>query len=267
LRDHKLFGRGMKTFSTELLQKFRLLAFGFIVLPSLCHAQYFQMDLMKNRQKAKESSRWTLFDWISQKQKISLWNQWLAENRSANIFEMQLSGSQMDFETVTKTDLGESDFKDSSNTYSLDLWITLLGLRAEYEEQPDVQKTSSAMLNLRLIGSSLQSTHLILRGGMQQLETFADDRTYQNFFAAAALRLYFLSFIGLHGEYRHLFEAESDEGSVKLSGSRTRGGAFIEWGILRLSGQYVNEPYSFKSGGETTDQTRSGLEYGVQLIL
>ncbi|MEO0336657.1 MAG: hypothetical protein AAF202_09685 [Pseudomonadota bacterium] len=238
-----------------------------MLFSSASQAQYFQADFMKSRQKAKASARWTLFDWISQKKKISLWDQWLESNRSATVFEMQLTGSQMDFETVTKTSVDENGVRDSSQSYAVDLWIKIFGLRAEYEEQPDIQKTSSAMANLRIIGSSLQSTHLIIRGGIQQYEDLLNDRQYQNPFASAALRLYFLSFIGLHGEYRQLFEAESDEGSVKLSGSRTQGGAFLEWGILRITGQYVNEPYEFTSGGATVDQTRTGLEYGVQIVL
>lgn len=235
--------------------------------PVEAEASYFQVELMKNRQKAKETSRWTLFDWISQKKKISLWDQWLAENRSATIFEMQLSGSQSDFETVTKTSVGESDFKDSSQSYALDLWITLFGVRAEIEEQAEIQKTTSLMANLRLIGSSLQSTHLVVRGGIQQLEDLQNDRTYQNPFASAALRIYFLSFIGLHGEYRHLFEAESDEGAIQLTGTRTKAGAFIEWGILRIQGQVVSEPFEFTNGGSVTEQTRSGIEYGIYLVL
>ncbi|NQZ02481.1 MAG: hypothetical protein HRT45_17620 [Bdellovibrionales bacterium] len=234
---------------------------------SSAHAQFFQMDLMKGRQAAKASSRWTLFDWISQKKKISLWDQWLANNRSTPIFEMQITGTQSDFETKTKTGLSEIDFKDSSQNYAMDLWVKLIGLRAELEEQADIQKTTAAMLNLRLIGSSLQSTHLIIRGGLQQLENLTDGRIYQNPFAAAALRLYFLSFIGLQGEYRHLLEAESDEGGIKFSGTRTKGGAFIEWGIFRISGQYINEPYRFDSSGTITEQTRSGVEYGIQIIL
>lgn len=228
-------------------------------------AQYFQLDLMKNRQGNKESSRWTVVDWLSQRQKIQLWDQWLAMNRSANWFEMQVSASEFDYTLKSENGTATTEITDKSQSYSLDLWISLIGLRGEYEIRADDYESRSAMVNLRLIGSSLQSTHFILRGGVQTLENTATQEKWENPFASGSLKLYFLDFIGLFGEYRHFFKSDSNQGR-QLVGSRTRAGAFVEYGILQVTGSYWEEPSEITGATGTTQEKRTGTEVGVAFL-
>ncbi len=239
-----------------------------VFLLSLClpaEAQYFQMDLMKKRQSNKESTRWTLADWLSQKQRIGLWDHWLSVNRSANWFEMQLSGHQFDYELTSDNGSGKVKIDESSKLYALDLWVTILGLRAEYEERDGHLETRSGMLSLRLVGASLQSTHILLRGGLQVTEDSSSGEEWENPFSAGVLKMYFLSFIGLEGEYRHFFPKKSHLGT-QLKGTRIRGGAFIEYGIFQVSGHYWKEPMEFSSSGITTKQEREGYDVGIALL-
>lgn len=232
---------------------------------TLAHAQYFQLDLMKKRQSNKESSRWTLADWLSQKQKISLWDNWLAMNRSANFFEMQASGSQFDYDYTSNDGSGEVKITETSHLYSLDLWFSIFGLRGEYEKRDSGLISKTGLFNLRLIGTSLQSTHLQIRGGVQTLENPNTNEKWENPVADALLKMYFLSFIGLHGDYRHFFPKESNLGA-KREGSRVRAGAFIEIGAIHLSGTWWKEPIETTRSGTITKQEREGYELGVSLI-
>lgn len=236
-----------------------------ILIPNLASAQYFQLELMKKRQSQKDSTRWTLFDWMSQKQKMSLWDQWLDRNRSANVFELSLEGSQFNYDLTTQGST-VSEVSESSRIYGVEFWVWLLGLKAEFEKVEENRESRSALLGLRLIGSSLQSTNLIVRMGLQKLENSTAAETWENVVASATLRIYFLSFIGLFGEYRHFFESESNL-NQKLSGYRVRSGAFIEWGLLRLFGAYWQEPLELTpSGGAKVTQDRDGVQAGIQLI-
>jgi hypothetical protein len=235
---------------------------GVVMMSLPAEAQYFQMDLMKNRQGKKESNRWTLYEWMSQKQKIGLWDQWLSLNRSANLFELQLSANELDYTLKNENGSVSTEISEKSKLYTMDLWISLVGLRAEYEKRDSGLESKSAMLNLRLVGSSLQSTHLIVRGGVQSLEDTNSGEKWENPFAAANLKLYFLSFIGLYGEYRHFFPKKSNFGR-ELEGSRVRSGAFLEYGILQVTGSYWREPSEIQNGTEVEKETRDGYDLGV----
>ena len=228
-------------------------------------AQYFQMDLMKKRQSNKESSRWTLGDWLSQKQRIGLWDHWLSMNRSANWFEMELGYSQFQHDYITNSGGGDTTVEETADHFYLGLWVTIFGLQAEYDDWKSGTEARTGMLNLRLVGSSLQSTHILLRGGVQKIENTSTGEEWENPFVGGVLKLYFLSFIGLEGEYRKFQSKESNQGT-KLEGSRTRAGMFIEFGSLQLHGHYWNEPYETTSGGTTTTEERDGFDMGLALI-
>lgn len=228
-------------------------------------AQYFQMDLMKQRQSNKESTRWTLADWLTQKQKIGLWDHWLSMNRSANWFEMELGYSEFDHDYTTNSGSGDVVAKKTAGHYYLGFWLTIFGLQGEFDDWEGETETRTGMLNLRLVGSSLQSTHILLRGGIQQIENTYSGEKWENPFVAGVLKMYFLSFIGLEGEYRHFYSKESNLGT-RLEGHRMRSGAFVEFGSLQISGHYWKEPYETSTSGSITKEEREGYDMGVALI-
>lgn len=246
--------------------RFYLFCFILVVFSQFSQAQYFQMDLMKKRQSNKESTRWTLVDWLAQKRRINLWDQWLAANRSANIFELQLGGGKFDYELETKTPSVKTTVSESSQVYSVDIWLYFVGLRGEYEDQDSSVTTKSGLISLRLLGSSLQSTYLALNGGLQVREddTSGTNEKWENMFASGSLNIYLLDFLGVHGEYRYFFPKKSNL-ETELSGSRLKGGGFLEYGVVRVVGNYWQENYELDSGNQTEDQERSGLELGLRL--
>lgn len=223
-------------------------------------AQYFQADLMKKRQSDKQASRWTITDWLAQKKKFNLMDMWLASNRSKTIFEMDLGASQQDFTVDTETAGVKTSADYKSTRYKLSFFLYMFGLDLGYRDSDEGFTESLANINLRLLGSSQQSTRLNLKYGYRMREVTASSEEWGQQFAGAELNLYLTHFLGLMGEYNFYLKDSSNLGN-ELSGDDVSGGAFIEWGVLRLYGKYTKE--NEKRG--TASITREGMEYGARL--
>ncbi len=239
---------------------------------SVSAAANFQMDFLKSKNSAaKSSSRWTVADWVTQKSKASLADQWLALNRSAgNLAEINLAGGYNQFKVKTGNAAVAVDH--TSQSYQLDFYLSILNLMGEYEKTDDNLESYSGAAGLRLLGSSSQTTNLVARYGLRQLRDLDSREEWKNTFAEAQAQLYLINAFGLQGKYRHYFPDESNLGN-KLEGHRVTAGAFLEVGILRLFGNYYQEPMrSTATGsgagaaGAVTKEDRTGFEYGARLF-
>lgn len=140
-----------------------------VVLSWNAHA-YFQMDFLKNKSsQAKSSSRWTLADWLAQKQKNSLADQWLALHTSSNWFDLSLSGQQTQFEVKTTPANGTATTtKDGGQLYEADMYISIFNLNGEMEKRGDDYESYAGAAGIRLFGTSNQTTNLVVRYGLQE---------------------------------------------------------------------------------------------------
>ena len=227
-----------------------------ILVYSLPASAYFQMDFLKNKNSAKASSRWTLADWLSQKSKAQLADQWLALNRSANIFETVMSGGYNDY--TVKADGATAKVKRHSQSYQLDTYISIFNLMGEYEKTDDDLESYGGAAGLRLLGNSSQTTNLVARYGWRKLRDLESQEEWENQFAEGALQVYLIQAFGITGKYRHYFPNKSNRGN-NFEGYRATAGAFLEFGVFRFFGNYYKEPIKEKS-------TREGLEYGLKLM-
>ncbi|MGE4131219.1 MAG: hypothetical protein AB7F86_06245 [Bdellovibrionales bacterium] len=227
---------------------------------------YFQQELMKQKVAKKEASRWTLTDWLSQKRKISLWDQWLAMNRSANFFENNLSAGHGQY-TMTTTDASGNKTKDKLDfqSYGLDIFFTIFNLYGEYEKTSDDRESYGGAAGLRLLGTSSQSTNLVARYGWRKLNSMRDGEVWENQFAEGVLDLYVFKYGGLSGKYRNYFSNESNLDG-KLGGTRAGGGLFFEYGILRVFGDVFQEKLEIDRAGVKTKLDREGYLAGLKLF-
>jgi hypothetical protein len=226
---------------------------------------YFQMDFLKNKNSAKASSRWTLADWLQQKSKARLADQWLAANRAAGqLVEVNLGGGYNQYEV--KTGAASAAVDHHSQSYQLDTYISFFNLMGEYEKTDNDKESMAGAAGLRLLGSSSQTTNLVARYGIRQLKDTVTDEVWKNNFAEGQLQLYVISAFGLQGKYRYYFPHDSSSGN-KLAGHRVTAGAFLEFGLLRLFGDYYQEPMELTpAGGAAVKQDRTGFEYGIKLF-
>lgn len=235
-------------------------------LTSPAHA-YFQMDLMKNKQANKETSRWTLVDWLAQKNRMALMDHWLAMNRSANTFDIDLSGSHNEYQLRTTAAGGAlTDVTHRSRSYNLDMYISIFNLAGEYEKTDNGREAYGGAVGLRLLGTSSQSTSLTLRYGIRRLHDENTLDTWRNQFAEGEARMYVWSFFGIHGKFRQYFPDESDQAN-KLEGRRGTAGAFIDIFSIQMHADYFEEPMTVKSAAGTQSEKRTGWEYGLSVFL
>ncbi|HMN68793.1 MAG TPA: hypothetical protein PKC28_09680 [Bdellovibrionales bacterium] len=244
------------------MKKLVLLA---LCLPFTARA-YFQMDFMKDKASARASSRWTLADWLTQKNKMSLADQWLAMNRSVNLFDVNLSGGHNKYKVKTTDPLGNQVTVDNeSMSYGADMYISFVNLFGEYEKTKDDQESYGGGLGLRLLGSSTQTTSLVVRYGWRRLRDLGSQEDWENQFAEGELELYLIRAFGLTGKYRHYFPRNSNKGT-RLAGHRVSAGAFFEFAVFRLFGNYYEEPTELGAPADRTTQKRAGVEGGLSLM-
>ncbi len=231
---------------------------------SLAEAQYFQADFMKRRQADKESTRWTITDWMAQKKKIDLMSLWLAGNRSKSVFEMDLGGGVQ--ELKVKTESGGVSVEDNYNStrYNLSMFVYMVGVQGSLVDSDEGYKQWSANLNLRLLGSSQQNTRFNIKYGYRERELDIGNEKWAQQFAGAELNLYITHFMGVEGDYNYFFKDTSNSGT-ELSGEESRAGLFLEFGFLRLYGHYRHDRETKRLSGIDTKVRREGFEYGAKL--
>lgn len=238
------------------------------LLPMTANA-YFQMDLLKGKKTNKEATQWTLADWLTQKNKMSLLDQWLAMNRSANWFELNLSTTRGRLKLKNETGGVTTTINEDHEAYHADMYISFINLNGEYEKHDGENNKSEnygGALGIRLLGTSSQTTNLTLRYGWRKFRDITAQEEFENQYAEGHLQLYLISKLGLQGSYRHYFPNKSNLGT-EMKGYRATAGAFVEFLIFRVYGNAYQEPIERTAAdGTVTKSDRSGVEGGVKLF-
>lgn len=219
---------------------------------------------MYPKQKYVKESRWTIADWFETKQKIDLMDQWLAMNRSANIFELKLSaglGKHDDTNTASLSDLEGDDLKQ----YQVSAFLTIFGLEAALQELADGSELKRAFFKVRLLGTSEQSSNIIIKYGQQQWLDMGLGEDLKNTVWGGQLTLYLFDFFGLTASYESIMDETT--GAIGLKGARSEYGGFLELGFVRLLGTWFTEPLDVTQSGTTTSLERRGVTVALQLFL
>jgi len=219
----------------------------------------------QQQQKKKESSRWTLEDWLAQKQKVRLMDYWLALNTSPVNFEGTLGGLSFSYEGESDLAPGVTNEDDLSRGW-LSLYYRIFGITGEFENWPGEITASSYLFNLRLLGTSLQSTQLTLHYGVNQVEDANGNVGRKNNFGAATLTIYIFQFFGLDSHYRQYLAAK-DSSDTESDGNSLSYGVFLELGLLRVFGRVATEEWNYQPLSTSAYTTTSkGYEVGAQLF-
>jgi hypothetical protein len=216
-------------------------------------------------QKKKESSRWTIEGWLSQKQKIQWMNYWLAMNTSPLDFEFSLGGNWGNLKSETTTIPGAISSAQVLEG-EISVYYRIIGFTAEYK-RPDADSVSiSALFNLRLLGTSLQASQLTLHYGFREFMSQDPlEAIEQQQVAGISATLYLFDFFGLESHYRKELPV-TNKGLAKIENSIFKYGLFVELGFLRLYGNIVDETLIQIPPAATEMATKGkGSEFGVQL--
>jgi hypothetical protein len=153
----------------------------------------------------REASRWTLEEWLIQKDRNAMMDLWLAFNQSSP-YELSASISNKSYQN--KTDNGAGSITDQAYydyTSQLSAYATIFGLSFEYENNtPERWNETTGIFNLRVLGSSIQNTNLTLMYGLRtrNFDQYSPSVRLGQSFAGAELQIYLAKYFGLSGQYR-----------------------------------------------------------------
>lgn len=255
-----------------------LLSMAILALPIMGHAEGgggggsssgLGFDYRK-KSDSKETKRWTLQEWMEQKHKNYVMDLWLGMY-APSPYEFFASGSYLSYDTSTVTTPTPNTTAKTSHRStqgSIGAFATIMGLVGEYENNTEEGYNDlSGSLNLRVLGNAVQGTHLLLQYGLRTRNITSDInwvRLNQQF-AGVDLDLYLLRHFGLHGNYRQFFSfTEPTLGDV--TGTRSEAGAFIDFGALRIFGNWYTEKQDANSAGTITHSDRTGTQSGIKFF-
>jgi hypothetical protein len=218
------------------------------------------------KQEEKKASRWSLADWLAQKQQNRMMDLWLAKNSHSSHYEFFLEGRSHNF--------GLSDGMPNSqaineNIYggALAAYAGVAGLKASFDEDAQKRSAWSASFNLRLFGRAIQDTHLNIEYGLRgtRIGEIDASQNFQNQAAGVSMNIYLAKSFGLEGIYQRILPAKYAS-ERELEGEDSRAGIFIDFSVLRIFGHWRQELLRFKGGGEA-DATEQRQGYGGGLRL
>lgn len=231
-----------------------------ILLSQQTYARTFLGEGLFKKNQDKESTRWTLADWMTQKKSFSSMDQWLAMNRSLGLFEINLEGGKQKYDV----EIGGNALSHAIDHYGVSLYWSIFGIEYQFEESDEDFKRESAQFNLRLLGASSQTTNLTAFYGVRKWVYDNPENEVQNNYAGAKLNIYIVSFLGLEGQYKKFFSAQ-DSSDKEYSGERSEYGAFIDIYFFRLYGQVFSEKTEqVSAAGVPSSESREGSEAGVK---
>ncbi|MEZ4873854.1 MAG: hypothetical protein R2827_16760 [Bdellovibrionales bacterium] len=135
----------------------------FFTISELAQAQEGVYEVVVKKQEKKERTRWTLTDWLAQKERIRMMDYWLAMNTSDNPFEFSIGMDTGDLTLETDDGTTVVDTSERASQYHLSAFATIVGISGRLVDNSDDYDGSELAFNLRLLGSSQQNTNLTFR--------------------------------------------------------------------------------------------------------
>lgn len=219
---------------------------------------------VSERAKKREGSRWTLAEWLAQKDRNKLMDQWLWLN-SPSPYEFSLLGTNTNY----KKKLTSSENEYTITSLEASAYAHIFGLTMEYDKRGDENENDlTGMFNLRLLGSSIQSSSLTVHYG-QRTRTFTGldpVSVTRNQFYQVSLQLYIGRYFGING-YHRTYLPSTDSFFGDITGYQNQAGAFIEFEFLRLFGTWFEElQKNSSSTAPDAEIKRNGIKTGVQFF-
>lgn len=240
---------------------------GIWLTPALAQVEGTYEVTVNKKQEEKDKNRWTLAEWLSQKQRNQQMDLWLAMHSShASPYEGFVEGYSLNYD---ESDGRSSPRPVNHDTYggSAAAYASIAGVRGGYETDAEQRNLWWGSFNLRVLGHSIQDTHVNLEGGIQGLTEKANvpEEYVQNKFAGVTSDLYLTKKFGLEGSYHYIFPAVSNIQRT-VDGENETGGVFIEFGPVRLYGEWRREFLHFSETGQPgASEFRDGWGGGLRI--
>lgn len=215
------------------------------------------------RAERRQSQRWTLQEWLAQRDRNRMMDLWLSMN-SPSPYELMLGTSLNSYELEAPAP--DEPTKYSSFQGSFAAYAQFVGLSVEYENNTREDFNDlSGLFNLRLLGSSIQGSYLALHYGLRTRSQATPQLTLRQQFAQASLQMYVIKHFGFDGLYRKYLPL-TDETLGKVESDLTEAGAFIDFKNFRIFGSWYKEGQRTDLNGVTNQTTRTGIRSGLKIF-
>lgn len=215
------------------------------------------------RAERRQSQRWTLQEWLAQKDRNRMMDMWLSMN-SPSPYELMLGISYNSYDQEATGSTTPNKYTSYQGTFSA--YAQFVGLTAEYENNTQEGFNDlNGLFNLRLLGSSIQGSYLTLHYGMRTHTQSSPQLTLRQQFAQASLQMYVIKQFGFDGLYRQYLPTE-DATLGEVKGTLTEAGAFIDFKNFRVFGTWYKEVQSTELNTVITDNTRTGIRSGLKIF-
>lgn len=213
---------------------------------------------------AREAKRFTLQEWLENKDRRALMDMWLSIN-TPSPFEFVMSAALQNYNLETASGGTLITRSHSVTNGEITAYARLVGVSLEHTNNPSEGFNDvTGIFNLRVFGDTLQGSHITFHYGLRTRT--ANDTSYRlnQPFPAATLQLYLMKYFGIQGNYRGFTPiSESFYGDTTMD--ELTYGLFIEYGALRLFGDIYQERQNSKLGGVETNYKRNGARVGLKL--
>lgn len=242
-----------------------------VLLPISAHAQWRSPSSspggsadFRKKAEAKRQSRWTLQEWLAQKERNQMMDLWLGMY-APSPYEFILGGQFDSYDTKIASPTStpaQSRTSYTSNSGSVAFFAMILGIEGNYENNVKEEfQNVEGLVHLRVLGNSNQSTHLNLTYGFRKRSQQGFDINQQ--VAGAELDLYIENHIGLHGLYRYYLPSE-EVNFGKTQGVKTEAGLFFDISFVRVYGNWFTDSLNSTLNTIETRRDRSGFQYGLK---
>lgn len=215
---------------------------------------------MQKRSEQRAMQRFTLKEWMEAKDRRALMDMWLSIN-TPSPYEFAMSGSYIQY---TLDSSGVKDAKKSSEG-SVEAYATLVGVTAQYQNNLEEQFNDiTGIFNLRVFGNTLQGTHLTFHYGLRTRTENKNLYRLNQSFPAVTFQLYMTKYFGVQSHYRiYLPTANTVYGDI--TADELNAGLFIEYGPVRIFGDWFEERQTSSKVGANSFLKRSGSKVGLKI--
>jgi hypothetical protein len=254
------------------------------------------MASFQDRAKSREATRWTLQEWLEQKNKIYLMDLWLSMH-APSPYEFSLLFGYNSYEwSQSLLDTSSGSSSDTSNGKSnfisyvgqLQAFAQFIGVGVEHENNASEKYSDlTGLLHIRLLGNSIQNSNLTISGGQRTRQLYSGNSlglnggskgsltgtgaadTWRQTLAQVSLSLHVTKEFGFQGKYRS-YQSFTDAQLREISGNKTDAGVFIDFYSVRIFGQWYKDNTIYRSAPNTTLQettdTRTGIQSGLEFF-
>jgi hypothetical protein len=248
-------------------------------------------------QKERESTRFTLTEWLRIKERMKLMDVWLAmfskpeEEKFAP--ELLLGYGLMAGEAGRELPAESKNFDTSATYGTVQFWFTNLvssttglktlnidlGLEGNLTntslknttpllgETGKWQQTSYGTMNFRIFGRNIQDSALVLKvGKYQTLLEKGLDRQLSGITAGGSMTLYLLNFLGADGTYMK-YGGDRNLEDEKREGALADYSVFIEVSALRLGAGRAREQWTIQDDVRGLYKSHHDYRYGYIKLL